>query len=351
MFDHRHYVPVLRWKRGEWRALKLVAESDRVLITPLFEITPKNLEPDSLETRLQQFAETMADCWGNRHAFIDTALLPASFRTPSGASALFELARRGKAIGLNLIPVTSLGRDRDEIESFRLTAEHLGTGTAIRIKKDQFANPELNRRVTDLCERLDLRPASVDLIFDYERTDPDAPRIAKLFSTIESLAQWRTVTVISGAFPKDLSNFSVGEHEHPRLDWLWWREQVVPPQGLIRIPAFGDYTTQHAVYSEPPARANFSASIRYASDSHWVVMRGEAVFKDDGPGFAQWPANAQLLSEREEFCGAEFSAGDDYIFKTGQQFKRTGNAETWLSAAVNHHLVFTSRQVAKLFDS
>jgi hypothetical protein len=78
-------------------------------------------------------------------------------------------------------------------------------------------------------------------------------------------------------------------------------------------------------------------------------MRGEGVFTDDGPGFAQWPANAQLLCERTEFCGAQFSYGDQYISNMSQQAKKTGNAETWLRAGLNHHMVYTTRQVAKLF--
>ena len=77
-------------------------------------------------------------------------------------------------------------------------------------------------------------------------------------------------------------------------------------------------------------------------------MRGEGVFTDDGPGYAQWPANAQLLSAREEFCGPGFSEGDRYIETMGAQMAKTGNAETWLRAGLNHHLVFTARQIAKL---
>ena len=42
MFDHSHYVPVLRWKRGEWSALRDVGEADRHLITPIIELAPKD---------------------------------------------------------------------------------------------------------------------------------------------------------------------------------------------------------------------------------------------------------------------------------------------------------------------
>jgi len=42
IFDHKHYVPVLRWKRGEWNALRDVGSADRDSITPLIELAPKD---------------------------------------------------------------------------------------------------------------------------------------------------------------------------------------------------------------------------------------------------------------------------------------------------------------------
>ena len=321
------------------------------MITPLLEFTPNDLGANGVDERLGQHAATMTDCWSSRPAFVDTALLPSSMRGAGGRHPLLALAEYAAPRALAIVPVTGLDRDAAGRTAARDAARRLACGAAIRLRRPDFDRPDLDQRVAELCDFLGLRPEDVDLILDYGRTDPAAPALTTVLSRIPRLRQWRTFTAISGAFPKDLSGFSVGEHDHPRADWVWWRDQVRPPRRLPRIPAYGDYTTQHPVFSEPPARANFSASIRYAAEEHWVVMRGEGVFKDDGPGFAQWPANAQLLCDREEFCGAEFSAGDGYIFETGQQIDKTGNAETWLSAAVNHHLVFTARQIARLFGS
>ena len=78
-------------------------------------------------------------------------------------------------------------------------------------------------------------------------------------------------------------------------------------------------------------------------------MRGEGVFNQDGPGFAQFPANAQLLCERPEFCGANFSYGDQYIEEMGMQVEKPGNAMTWLCAGINHHMTLVVHQIAKLF--
>ncbi|MCX6619413.1 MAG: hypothetical protein NTZ98_25375, partial [Acidobacteria bacterium] len=152
-----------------------------------------------------------------------------------------------------------------------------------------------------------------------------------------------------GAFPPDLQGVPVGQQLLPRLEWQAWRTQVSQGGRLQRQPAFADYAIQHPIYAEPPERANFSASIRYTLEKDWLIMRGEGVFHDGSPGFAQWPANAQLLCERTEFRGANFSSGDAYIFQRSLNQTQTGSPATWLQAGFNHHLTFVARQIASLF--
>jgi len=187
-----------------------------------------------------------------------------------------------------------------------------------------------------------------DFLLDYQVWQQGAPTVATLSNLIPDIDRWRTFIVASGAFPKDLTGFTIGQHSLPRFDWMGWRTQVstgpIPP----RLPTFSDYTIQHADFAEPPEHANFSASIRYTGGDYWVIMRGESVFQDNGPGFAQWPANAQLLCARSEYCGPSFSFGDQYIYQMGAQVLSTGNAETWLRAGVNHHMAFAVRQIANL---
>lgn len=85
-------------------------------------------------------------------------------------------------------------------------------------------------------------------------------------------------------------------------------------------------------------------------------MRGEGIFHEGSPGFSQWPANAKMLTERSEFRGPEFSQGDKYIYEMGQELEKprgiekTGNAETWLRAGINHHMTYVLYQIANQCD-
>ncbi len=96
---------------------------------------------------------------------------------------------------------------------------------------------------------------------------------------------------------------------------------------------------------------NVSASIRYTTTDDWLVMRGEGLKNKNGPRHAQYAANAQLLVERKEFCGSDFSEGDAYIWRAAHgENAGPGNPEAWLRAGLNHHLTFVVRQIRQVID-
>src|SRR5439155_24925482 len=135
--------------------------------------------------------------------------------------------------------------------------------------------------------------------------------LTAILSLVPKIAKWRSLTVASGAFPKDLTGLSVGQHELSRLEWVSWFTSS-KNHGLPRTPTFGDYAMIHPCLPKPIPGVNISASIRYTAWDYWVVMRGEGLRNPGGSGHAQYPANAELLTIRPEFCGAWFSAGDRY---------------------------------------
>jgi len=355
-FDHRHYVPVLRWKRGEWNALRLIEDDDRDLITPLIELAPKDFRdwrsrgPGFVKEELEKRVGCVKEVWGERPVFFDGVLLDPDMRATGGLHPVELAAGVLASGGAGAVPVIGLGRDPAYEAAVGAAAKVLGHGVALRLRL-----PDLLRRTldSDLARLLQNAPNvnEIDLIVDLGVIHAGVPTVRQILDRVGTPNRWRTFTVICGAFPKDLSDFRPGEHTLERSDWMWWRNQVLGTPRPPRLPAYGDYTTQHGSFSEPPPRPNFSASIRYTAEDHWVIMRGEGVFTDGGPGFAQWPANAMMLCEREEYCGEDFSAGDAYIQRMAIQTANTGNAETWLSASVNHHLVYSARQVASLAAS
>lgn len=365
MFDHNHYVPIMRWKRGEYIALRRLVDQEQSRITPLAEIPPERDSGSekralSLNTRLDRTAEQIEENWGDRYLFIDLGLLDANLRATGNrhpVTVLFEAARKR---GSQLIPVTALDRNAAYQRSVAEIILADKRGACIRLFDRDIANPGLIKQLRELLVFLNLEAESTDILLDFLVVQNAPLTYPAALNRLPDLYSWRTVTIAGGSFPVDLSGLSVGEHLLPRLEWQKWRKLVTKQLPSLRLPTFGDYTTQHPVYRLhllPPGRINYSASIRYTTDEHWLVMRGEGVFNDDSAGFAQFPANAILLRDRPEFCKRDYSYGDNYIYEKASQLeatgrvKKPGNAETWLRAGVNHHMTFVVHQIANLFGS
>lgn len=344
MPNHKHYVPVLRWKQSEWLALKDLNNDYRTSITPLIEVPPTKFKSFDQDV-LKKAVTDIKNCWGSSPIYIDLHLLPSSV----WIQTLTFIHRIAGDLGIYLMPVTGLTKSEDYQRAVANISKVKNNQVAIRIKINEVKNTSFEQDLAKLLSVLAISAKEAHLIIDYEIMTKNAVSFRELCNRLPHLNEWATFSVISGVFPRDLTEIKPpGQHLIQRLDWLTWLQETRDTAALPRIPSFGDYTIQHPIYYEPPKRANYSASIRYTANDAWVIMRGEAVFHPNSPGFSQYPANAQLLCARQEFCGQDFSTGDRYIYEMGQQTTRTGSARTWLTAGINHHLSFVVHQISNL---
>jgi len=346
-FGWNHYVPVLRLKPGELWALRYLASDVRESVTPIVEVLPKNLgrnrsNPEGdLDVAVKVICEEIWKVWGDRNFFLDTdnvsdAAIEAHVLATFAADALAEK--------LLVTPMIALRNSSTKLSAVQRSIGVLNTGCGLRLNRGDLGKPETAGVISELTRKLELTPADIDLIVDLG-ISTGFPPFNYVRENLPQLLEWRSFTVLSGAFPKDLQDRAPGVHRIPRLDWQHWVSELAVGINGARSPSFGDYTVQYGNYVEPPDRPNPSASIRYTSDTEWILMRGQGIYNKDGAGNKQWPANALLLSEMPEFCGPAFSEGDRYIANHAGTYQQAGSPGTWIRAAINHHLVFTARQI------
>jgi hypothetical protein len=342
MFDYKHYVAVLRWQQGEVDAQKLY-DQDRKVITPLIELLPDK------GGGFPKIIKEIAQNWGFEPFFLDLNRLNPALRLAGGGHPLVLIGNEAKSLPVKLIPVTGLGRDRSYQAAVASVAQANRHGMCVRIYGKDLSRANFPTQLLNLVSHVKLDPEQTDLIVDLEVTEDSNISCIGICRLIPNLGRWRTFTVMSGAFPKDLSKVDKNsQQELQREDWLSWHKQITAKPKLLRQPSYGDYTIQYANHTPPTGKPNPSGSIRYTASDYWVIMRGEALRGDSSPGYAQYQAQALLLRERMEFCGSDFSAGDKYITSMRLGGKNTGNTTTWISAGINHHLTFAARQVASL---
>ena len=116
MFGSDHYVPVLRWKRGEQKAMRFLEPADKDALTPLIEIPPDDFLPGNVGMApdtsglIRRLSTTLELAIGARTAFVDFGLLAYGGIPiePAGAiTQFFELLDGG---GVTAVPVTGVAR-------------------------------------------------------------------------------------------------------------------------------------------------------------------------------------------------------------------------------------------------
>lgn len=368
MFNHKHYVPILRWRAAEKGALLKLREEHKALVTPLIEFimpqsnngdtekTPKELLQESVDKfseNLSSIADQVMKYWGRSAVFIDVQLIDGSIR----AETLKQILEHGKQLDIFMIPVITIipvvGFESDTQTRHVAVefAKQSGHGICLRITDSNFKEKSLSNDIGNFLLSNKLDTKEVDMLIDFKIIDENTSvdTLATKINAIPHVEKWRTFTVAGGAFPKDLSHMEKhNQHDIPRSDWVIWRALM---NKLERQPSFADYTVQYPIYLPQTSAANPSASIRYSLEEKWVIVRGEGLRNPKGAGFKQYPAQAQILTNQKNvFKGENFSAGDAYIAEKAKDIKtkKTGNPKTWLEAGINHHVSLVVDQIANL---
>lgn len=346
-FDHKHYVPVLKGKRAEFPSLGNLKSTSGV--TPLIEAVP-TAAPTEIPRRMSAHwpkgSEYLVD-----FVFLDDPDEEGEADdTHPLRACLSDAVERGQVA----VPVTGLSRSPLYQSAVSQTAKEQKNGIAIRLTSDDFEDDadELEDALTALLGYCDGSPDRSDLLIDLGSVaDSSAGAVAQRHrSNIDLLPwldEWRTLTVVAGAFPLGMAALARDEwNERLRHDWRGWRSLVTGKRPPARLPTYGDYAIAHPNLP-PSGRATILAQLRYTLDNQWLIWKGWNVFTHED-GYEQFRAICADLAQREEFLGADFSAGDQEIAEKATNAGSPGNAETWRRIGTNHHLEMVLGQIASL---
>ena len=360
MFDHYHYVPVLRWRQGERLALRNLRDDVRKCVTPLIEIYPVKRfeaiasESAELQTALSKTITEIKVHWGPSTCFGDWSLMSRLSLLVGGVHAFTWMIEFARAQGLKLIPVTGIRRQSSYTEALAAILHNTEESICLRLTSEDIESSNVQNQVTTYLASINRSKAQTHLVADLGITAEGTQSFAVMEQRLNDLHEYRTYTLVSGAFPRDLSEFEKNRsHTHERADWISWRNQATDSTiSRMRIPTYGDYSIQFPIVVALPPFCNPSASIRYTSRDYWIIMRGEGLLNKDGPGSRQYPANASLLCERTEYSGVDFSEGDKYIHDISLLVGQKKGTPTKLTeAGINHHITVAVRQIAQLFSA
>jgi len=360
MFNSKHYVPMLKWKRAEQGALEVLTSENKKNITPVIQfVMPKQKPQDTLEDvvarfkkQLTQIPDRIIEVWGNEPIFIDFSLL---FTTELKVESIKSILISGHQKHTIFIPVIHLNDEKGIKDAVCSTIKETKSGLCLRLICTDLSDlPKLNSDIAEFILNYQLKEGDIDLLVDIKELENSGEKYKKYFNlsqNIINLPKWRTYIFSGGAFPKDLSGCKRDEETLiPRIEWNTWKEQY-SNNGLNRKPTFSDYAIQYPIYNEISQFFPSTASIKYTLENDWLIMKGQK------QKFGQYLAHAALLVKDSKYYGEDFSFGDKFISDKAKHFpvyikkpaiKGTGSTETWLKAGINHHMTLVATQIAKL---
>ncbi len=358
-FGPQHYVPCLRWKLGEYKAVSLLSNVVRELMTPLIEVSEKSYDFETrtdkktIDEHLAPFAKRVRGNWQTRPCFVDLNLIEAGERMRGGIHPVRYIFEQLNAQGCSAIPVTGPARDAQYQRAVMQSALKDKRGLCIRITLEEAARSSLKSSIGVLLGK-NVSVEDCDLILDlgappnFVPLDGFAKVIESLIRKLPDLARWRTFTLIGSSFPPTMAEIKTSPVTIPRNEWLLYK-LLVPSlsRAKLRIPSFGDYVINHPAVLQMDMRLlKPTGTIRYAIDDAWLIVKGPNV-RDNGYG--QYVGHCKTVDTSSVFLGATFSKGDKYISDCAAGIASTGNLSTWRWVGTNHHLEKVARDVANFF--
>lgn len=247
------YLPVLKWKQGEQWACKGLSDEIADSTFPLLEIPPRPVDPKtkapkkSVEAYLDSVAKSITSSWSaDRRFAVDLTLLEESLDGADTIKVIETLFKQLGKAGYRAVPVARSDHRPLQLQAVKQAAALSRQGLVIRcIWEDvnqgtlaeilEYLGGELAIKAEEVDLAIDLRTVSFDNFSGLEVSVPAA------LATIKNPTQWKSITLIGGAFPRNLTGFKPGRHIIQRLDWKLFCSLSGIERKLGRQLQYGDY--------------------------------------------------------------------------------------------------------------
>lgn len=354
-YDENYYVPILKWKRGEQKALELIPIEQQNHLMPLLEIPPipydyvNEKESKTIDQHVENICEQIKNSWHvQRPIFLDLSLIEDKVNMENGVHPFVYIYENAKEMNIDFIPVTSLNRNTLYNEAVKEIINDNKLGLCVRLCDDDF--DDIEETLKGITDDYSIERKDIDLIIDFGYISPKDQNktavVAQVFiNSIPHLEEWRSLTIAGTSFPETLSSIETGTTGTiPRTEWLIWNQIITKNRTKI-TPQFGDYCVANPeIIDIDPRFMNMAANIRYTGEEDYIIFRGKSIKRHGGQ---QNHALSEQVVNHSEYKGKDFCWGDKYIHDCSQKNCSPGNSETWRRVGTNHHLALVISQLSK----
>jgi hypothetical protein len=341
------YVPALKGKMGELEALWNLSDFQSIL--PLLEVV------DAEEGGGRRLGGYLRKLPSGTTVAVDGG--PGGGEALSDVEEALEIGGRSEdsllgSWSISVIPVVRYGDGYADLDAFQRLNEKYRSGYLLRLGSVE-ADPDVSEAESEvplLLSNLEANPAEIDLVLDYaqvesERTVERVTHSAQRAVQWAAQRDWRSVTLLSGAFPATISHLAVDrEHRLPRHEVdLWCAVSEGAPRGMNLH--YGDYATNHPELQSGAGPWKSLPNLRYARGREWIVRRKKAHPEQGNSSFYEI---CQSVVDDPEWEGESFSWADGKIAKGARTHEGLGSAVKWVALGRSRHLEVVRHRLATL---
>lgn len=353
----QHYMPLLRWRMGEYQALEKLGDAQKDRIVPLIEVLPPDYDFEQrrpkkdIDDQLKTFGDKLKKKWDSRPALLDGAQLPAATRMADGRHPMTYLFDEARQLGTSLTPVLTLESDAAYRDAVRMIDALDLRGAGLRCTLEEALDPDFDDAVGALLQALEINVDSLDLILDLKTPafDPQDSLVAVLIATLTGAAifsQARSVTILATSFPDSMTTLKLPIQFVPRREWVLYKALLASLAQEVRRPGFGDYGVAAITFAQGDMRfMRGSPNVRYAVDDGWLVAKAK---REKGGSNLPYPGLCAAITASGQYKGPGFSAGSAYIEGCSTGVQKRGNPTVWKWVATNHHITKVVDDLATL---
>lgn len=163
-FDHKHYVPILKGKQGEFGALANILPKEQIAqFTPLIEVPPipltfypgqeQGVTTKSIDEHIVDFSANLAEAVKHLPSvFVDGIYVESEDDLQDGSSPIDTVLRVLREKGIAFVPVIGLDRVEDYADSVSIAMNQDGGGVVFDcLKQTWMPSAQLLRRRFPVC--------------------------------------------------------------------------------------------------------------------------------------------------------------------------------------------------------
>ena len=343
------YTPFVKSKRGEASALQHLDPGVKQMILPFFDVLALEqgvIGSGDVEAHVVKQSGMIAKAWAEQGpCYVDLFDVNPAARCLNGVHPLLRVM--GELLTKKVKPIPVLGLERDV--GYRLAAKQLmewnPPAVAVRLElEDMQLVGGLAQRVYQMLLEVGAAALPLHIICDFRsiwrkaKGDDGSQVFKAALKELRALKPLRIVFAASNMVDSMAAFKPNSINLLPRRDLDAWKQIV---NGGASDIAFGDYGVVHPDYVDlDPRFIKPSAKIRYATPSHWVVVKGTS-WRDN-------TSQHHILSQQLRATGHFRDSGcwgDEYIASAAIGRPKYGTLETWVTIDQNSHITLTANQV------